>query len=40
VDGFRNLARRHPGRIRLVDGSGSTDEVFARVWAVVEEVVR
>ncbi len=40
VEGFRKLARRHPDRIRLVDGFGSTDEVFTRVWAVVEEVVK
>ncbi len=40
VEGFRDLARRHPDRICLVDGSGSVEEVFARVWVVVEEVVK
>ncbi|KGJ05935.1 dTMP kinase [Paracoccus halophilus] len=32
-DGFRALARAEPQRIRLIDGSGSEDEVAARVLA-------
>jgi len=39
VEGFRTLAARHPSRVRLVDGRGGPDEVFARVWPLVEEVV-
>ncbi len=39
AEGFRELARRHPERIRLVDGSGPVEAVFERVWAAVEEVV-
>ena len=34
-DGFRALAAEAPGRIRLIDGSGSEDEVAARVLAAL-----
>ena len=33
--GYRDLAARFPGRIRLVAGDGSVDEVHARVMAAV-----
>ena len=33
--GYRTLAAAAPERIRVVDGSGSADEVQARVWAQV-----
>jgi len=39
AESFRRLARRHPERIRVVDGSGPVEAVFERVWAVVEEVL-
>lgn len=29
--GYQDWAARHPGRIRLIDASGSPDEVFARI---------
>lgn len=34
-DGFRTLAAQAPDRIRLIDGSGSQDEVAARVLAAL-----
>lgn len=34
-DGFRALAQSDPGRIRLIDGHGSEDEVAARVLAAL-----
>ncbi len=34
--GFRTLADNHPDRCVLIDGSGSVDEVAARVWAAVK----
>jgi dTMP kinase len=36
ADGYRELARRFPERVRLVDGSGAPGEVHARVLAVAE----
>lgn len=33
--GFRALAADHPGRVRLIDGSGTPDEVAARVLAAL-----
>jgi dTMP kinase len=36
AQGYRELARRHPERVVLVDGDGSIDQVHARVMAVVE----
>jgi dTMP kinase len=35
AEGFAALAEREPERVRTVDGSGSVDEVGARVWAAV-----
>jgi dTMP kinase len=34
-DGFRALATEHPDRFRVIDGSGSPDEVAARVRATL-----
>lgn len=36
---YRGLAAREPGRVRLVDASGTEDEVFARVLAAVEDLL-
>lgn len=30
--GYRSIAQREPGRVRLVDATGTPDEVFARLW--------
>ncbi len=35
-DGFLDIAAGHPERCRIIDATGSPDEVFARVWAAVE----
>ena len=37
--GFRRLAAREPERVRLVDGSGTPEEVFRRVLAALEDVL-
>lgn len=37
--GYLELAAREPGRIRVVDASGSEDEVFARVLHGVEDLL-
>ncbi len=37
--GFSRLARAHPDRWAVVDGTGSADEVAAAVWAAVEPMV-
>ena len=34
-EGYRNLARREPTRIRLLDGSRSPDEVESEIWREV-----
>ena len=34
-DGFRALARAHPARVRLIDGSGPPETVAARVRAAL-----
>jgi hypothetical protein len=31
ADGYHDLAGMFPGRVRLVDGTGTPDEVHARV---------
>jgi dTMP kinase len=36
-DAYHELARREPGRVRLIDGSGTEEEVAEKVW---EEVPR
>lgn len=38
-DGFGEVARRYPERCRVIDASGSPDEVFGRVWAAVEPIL-
>ncbi len=37
ADAFREIARRHPGRVALIPGDGAPDEVHAAVMAAVEE---
>jgi dTMP kinase len=37
ADAYERLARSDPGRIAVVDGEGSVEDVHARVLAVVEE---
>lgn len=32
IEGYRALAAREPQRVRRIDGAGSEDEVFQRVW--------
>jgi dTMP kinase len=34
-DAYHELARSEPGRVRLIDGSGSEEEIAAKVWDVV-----
>ncbi|ADL01305.1 dTMP kinase [Brevundimonas subvibrioides] len=36
---FQTIARAHPERCRLIDATGSIDDVQARVWAAVEPVL-
>ncbi len=38
--GYLDVAARDPGRVRVVDASGTPDEVEARVWAAVEDLFR
>jgi dTMP kinase len=35
AEGYRELARREPERIRLLDGSGSPDEIESEIWREV-----
>lgn len=35
ADGFRDLARQHPGRVRLIEGRGTAEQVAARVRAAL-----
>ena len=37
ADGYRDLAAADPGGWVVIDGTGTVDEVFARVLAAVEE---
>lgn len=37
AEGYRTLATGDPGRWRVVDGSGTVEEVEARVWKAVSE---
>ena len=34
-EGYRELARREPDRVRLIDGSGSADEIENEIWREV-----
>jgi dTMP kinase len=36
IEGYRALAAREPQRVRRIDGAGSEDEVFQRVWTVFQ----
>ena len=36
-EGYRELARREPSRIRLLDGSRSADEIESQIWREVSE---
>lgn len=36
--GYRSIADRDPARVRMVDASGTPDEVAARVWDTVREL--
>ena len=36
VEGYRQLAAEDPDRWRVVDGTGTVEEVASRVWAAVE----
>ena len=37
AEGYRAIAAREPERVRVVDASGSVEEVGERVWGVVEK---
>jgi dTMP kinase len=36
-EGYRELARREPSRVRLLDGSRSADEIESQIWREVSE---
>ena len=38
-DAYRRIAEDNPARVRVVDASGTVDEVYARVMDVISEVV-
>ena len=38
-DGFGEIARRYPERCRIIDATGSPDDVYDRVWAAVEPIL-
>ena len=40
AEGFRDLARREPERIRLVDGTSGIEAVHAEVWRLAEGLLR
>lgn len=37
--GFRELARREPGRVRLIDATGTPEQVLTRVLATLEDML-
>ena len=39
-EGFLELAKREPDRVRVIDADGSPDEVFARVHPVLPDGLR
>jgi dTMP kinase len=39
-EGFLDLARREPNRVRVIDADGSPEDVFARVYRVLPEALR
>jgi dTMP kinase len=34
-DGYMSIAEKFPGRCRIVDASGTIDEIAASVWRIV-----
>jgi dTMP kinase len=38
-DGFGEIARHYPERCRVIDATGSPDDVYDRVWAAVEPIL-
>jgi dTMP kinase len=38
-EGYLALARREPGRVRLIDGARPADEVEARIWEILQEKI-
>lgn len=38
-DGFGEVAMRYPERCRVIDATGSPDDVYDRVWAAVEPIL-
>lgn len=39
IHGYRDMALKEPERWRVVDGTGTIDEVHARVWTVIEQAL-
>lgn len=39
-EAYLELARKHPNRIRIVDGRGGKEDVAARVWTAVKPALR
>jgi dTMP kinase len=38
-EGFRAIAAAEPNRVRVVDGSGSREATFEKVWEIVQPVM-
>lgn len=38
-EGYLELARKDPSRIKVIDGSGLPDSVFARVWTIASTTI-
>lgn len=38
-EGYRQIASDEPGRVKLIDGSGSLEEVANRIWQVVTPIL-
>ena len=39
ADGYREIAEAEPGRFRMVDGSGTAEQVAERVWNIVGPLI-
>jgi dTMP kinase len=37
--GYRDIARKEPGRVAIITGDGSVEETHAAVWARIEEIL-
>ena len=37
--GYLEIAAREPERVKVVDGSGTIEETFMKVWAPVESLL-